>query len=81
MIKHLLDTPYLYFSYSYDITHSLQRLNSMPPEFLQTGLLERADVRFVWNGFLLKTFQKPNLKQYCLPLILGCILFITTTLS
>jgi phosphatidylinositol 4-phosphatase len=72
MMKQLLDTPYLYFSYTYDLTHSLQRLNSMSPEFLQLGLLERADTRFVWNGFLLKSFQKPHFRQYSLPLILGC---------
>jgi SacI homology domain len=72
MMKQLLDTPHLYFSYTYDLTHSLQRLNSMSPEFLQMGLLERADMRFVWNGFLLKPFQKPYFRQYCLPLILGC---------
>lgn len=35
MIRNILDTPYYYFSYTYDISHSLQRLHSMPPEFLQ----------------------------------------------
>lgn len=72
MIKTILDTPYLYFSYSYDITHSLQRLHSMSPDQLGQSLLERADQRFVWNGSLLKSFQKPELREYCLPLLLGC---------
>lgn len=72
MIRSILDTPYLYFSYSYDITHSLQRLHSMSPEFLSMSLLERADSRFVWNGEMLKSFQKPELRQYCLPLLMGC---------
>lgn len=72
MIRSILDTPYLYFSYSYDITHSLQRLHSMSPEFLGMSLLERADSRFVWNGSMLKNFQKPELRRYCLPLVMGC---------
>lgn len=72
MIKTILDTPYLYFSYSYDITHSLQRLHSMSPDQLGQSLLERADQRFVWNGSMLKSFQKPELREYCLPLLLGC---------
>jgi len=72
MVRSILDTPYLYFSYSYDITHTLQRLHSMSPEFLNMSLLERADSRFVWNGNLLKGFQKPELRRYCLPLLMGC---------
>lgn len=72
MIHSMLDTPYLYFSYSYDITHTLQRLHSMSPEFLKLSLLERADSRFVWNGHLLSNFQKPEHRRYCLPLLLGC---------
>lgn len=72
MVRSVLDTPYLYFSYSYDITHTLQRLHSMSPEFLNMSLLERADSRFVWNGEMLKNFQKPELRRYCLPLVLGC---------
>ena len=35
MIESALNTPYLYFSYSYDITHTLQRLHNTTPEFLQ----------------------------------------------
>lgn len=33
MLRTVLDTPFFYFSYTYDLTHSLQRLHSMPPEF------------------------------------------------
>lgn len=74
MIRNVLDMNYYYFSYTYDITHSLQRLQSMNscPLFLRLGLCERADKRFVWNGHLLKDFRKPDLKKYCLPLMMGC---------
>lgn len=77
MIRTILDTPYMYFSYSYDITHTLQRLHSMSPDQLGQSLMERADQRFVWNGSLLKDFQKPELHEYCLPLLLGCRLLKT----
>lgn len=70
MLKQVLDTPHFYFSYTYDITHTIQRLHSMSPAFLGLGLYERADSRFVWNGHLLKNFKKAQ--HYCLPLILGC---------
>jgi phosphatidylinositol 4-phosphatase len=72
MIRAVLDTPYLYFSYSYDLTHTQQRLHSMSPDQLNLSLLERADQRFVWNLHLLKSFQKPEMRQFCLPLVLGC---------
>ena len=35
MIEHVLNTPNLYFSYTYDLTHTLQRLHNTMPEFLQ----------------------------------------------
>lgn len=70
MLRTTLDTPFFYFSYTYDLTHTLQRLHSMPPEFLQMGLLERAEPRFVWNRSLLQGLQQ--LKKYCLPLVHGC---------
>lgn len=72
MIRAMLDTPYLYFSYSYDITHTLQRLHSMSPEFLNMSLFERADSRFVWNAYMLESFQKAELRRFCLPLLMGC---------
>jgi len=73
MLQQVLNTPYLYFSYTYDLTHTLQRLHSMAPEFLQMSLYERADSRFVWNGYLLRIFQRQDMRRYCLPLMMGCM--------
>ena len=40
-------------------------------------LYERADLRFVWNGHLLREFSlQPELHKFCLPLLHGCILII-----
>lgn len=54
MLNAVLATPGLYFSYSYDLTHNLQRLYSMPPEsnFFAKPIHERADARFHWNRAL-----------------------------
>lgn len=35
MISQTLSTPFFYFSYTYDLTHSLQRLSSMNTEFYE----------------------------------------------
>lgn len=73
MIRKTLDTPFFYFSYSYDLTHTLQRLHSCPPDFLKNGLFERADPRFVWNGFILRNFQCYDMNKFTLPLVQGFI--------
>lgn len=73
MIDLVLNTPYFYFSYSYDITQTLQRLHGTSPDFLSQSLLERADQRFVWNYHLLKQFNSPEFKNFALPIIHGFI--------
>lgn len=35
MLTSVLNTPHFYFSYTYDLSHTMQRLNNTPPEFLQ----------------------------------------------
>jgi len=74
MVESVLNTPFLYFSYSYDITHTMQRLHNITPEFLQMPYHERADPRFVWNGHLLRELaNQPELCRFCLPLLHGFI--------
>jgi len=38
MVKNVLDTPHHYFSLNYDLTHSMQRLAFIAPEFRQVSL-------------------------------------------
>lgn len=71
MIELVLSTPYYYFSYSYDITHTIQRLHQIGPDFYQQSLLERADQRFVWNLNILRPFKQNA--RFCLPLLHGFI--------
>lgn len=73
MVEQVLSTPFFYFSYSYDITHSIQRLHDIGPDFWQQSLWERADQRFVWNGYILQPFKNLHLKKFCLPLLHGFI--------
>ncbi|XP_060527296.1 phosphatidylinositol-3-phosphatase SAC1 [Cylas formicarius] len=73
MVENVFSTPSFYFSYSYDLTHSIQRLHDISPEFWQLSLLERADNRFVWNGYLLEQFRASLFKKFSLPIIHGFV--------
>lgn len=55
MVDDVLKTPHLYFSYTYDLTHSLQRLHNTMPEFLQVGkksVFELSDYLQVFDYFI-----------------------------
>lgn len=73
MIEQVLSTPFIYFSYTYDITSSMQRLHGSGPEFLSQSLHERADARFLWNMNLLSDFRNPTFANFMLPLIQGFV--------
>ncbi|XP_038068344.1 phosphatidylinositol-3-phosphatase SAC1-like [Patiria miniata] len=74
MINYVLDTNDCFFSTTYDLTHSLQRLYNTSPEFLQMPLFERADQRFVWNGHLLRELaSQPELGRFILPVMCGFV--------
>lgn len=74
MLQNLLSTPYFYFSYTYDLTHTVQRLYYTAEDFLQMALHERADVRFVWNQHLLRDLTvQPEMSLFCLPIVHGFI--------
>jgi hypothetical protein len=75
MMRQVLGTPAFYFSYSYDLSHSMQRQHLSWPEYVQQSLIERSDPRFVWNRNLLKRLQAPEFHRYAIPLIHGCKYF------
>lgn len=52
MISHILNVDGFYFSTTYDLTHTLQRLANTSPEFQEMSLLER--VRIFLSNFLEK---------------------------
>uniref|UniRef100_A0A1B6FDT6 Phosphatidylinositol-3-phosphatase SAC1 n=1 Tax=Cuerna arida TaxID=1464854 RepID=A0A1B6FDT6_9HEMI len=74
MVESVLATPHFYFSYTYDITHSQQRLHNTSPEFLQMALHHRADPRFLWNAYLLHYFpDSADFSKFLLPIMHGFI--------
>lgn len=82
MIQTVLQMPYFYFSYTYDLTHTMQRLHNTSPEFRQMSLFERADPRFVWNSHLLRDFAaQSELSQFTLPVILGFVSIKTVVIN
>lgn len=74
MVQLVLSTPNFYYSTTYDLSHRLQRLHNTTPDFLQMGLMERADQRFVWNHHLMSDFtNQTELRKFCLPIIHGFV--------
>lgn len=74
MMKSVLSTPHFYFSYTYDLSHTMQRLHNTTPEFLQMPLHDRADPRFVWNSYLMQELtSRPEQNKFCLPIIHGFV--------
>ena len=73
MIELVLRTEAFYFSYTYDITHTFQRLQTSPPDFHSTPFIERADQRFVWNRHLCaQLVNNQATARFALPIIHGC---------
>ncbi|CAF3063626.1 unnamed protein product [Rotaria socialis] len=82
MIELVLRTEAFYFSYSYDITHTFQRLQHPSQEFYSTPFIERADQRFVWNRYLLSPFSaNRTAAQFALPLIHGFVALHTLNIN
>ncbi|XP_004640730.1 phosphatidylinositide phosphatase SAC1 isoform X1 [Octodon degus] len=74
MLSSVLSVDGFYFSTTYDLTHTLQRLANTSPEFQEMSLLERADQRFVWNGHLLRELSaQPEVHRFALPVLHGFI--------
>ncbi|CAH8572858.1 unnamed protein product [Heterobilharzia americana] len=87
-VSSILSTEGFYYSTSYDLSHTLQRLSDTSPEFRTRSIYERADVRFTWNKSLLSEWEsllnsaashKPkqttswNRLDYCVPIIQGYV--------
>jgi hypothetical protein len=61
MVERVLATPGLYFSYTYDLTRSLQQQlvsSSTSPNAQHTPLHRLVDTRFHWNRFLQDHFDQ-----------------------
>lgn len=73
MMELVLRTEAFYFSYTYDISHTFQRLQTSSADFYSTPMIERADQRFVWNRYLLNQLSTNRAAtRFALPIIHGC---------
>ncbi|EYB98614.1 hypothetical protein Y032_0130g1564 [Ancylostoma ceylanicum] len=73
MLQSVLATSGFYFSYSIDLSRSLQWLSENgTPLFKETSMIDRADDRFVWNAFLLSQLRAlKEAARFMLPVIHG----------
>ena len=96
LLKALLKTSPLYFSYSFDITNSFQRQAHADPN---SPLWKRADDRFFWNRFVQSDLidfrgglnsgyghrqssgQQPEVDPYILPVMYGMMEIKNTTIK
>ncbi|KPJ04226.1 Phosphatidylinositide phosphatase SAC1 [Papilio xuthus] len=81
LMRAALETPGIYFSYGYDLTHTMQRLHSVASDFHKMSLASRADARFLWNGHLLKDFAHQQFERFALPVIQGFVAINNVTVN
>lgn len=79
MMRQVLDTPFYYFSYSYDLTNTLQRIAAIESD--GNNIYHHADKRFVWNNGLLEKYYYPELQRYTLPIIHGFVSINNVTIN
>ena len=68
LLHKALSADSFYFSYTYDLSHTLQRLNNVDERFRSLTFIERADERFVWNRYLLSEVRVHEKKKRSLDL-------------
>ncbi|KAI8927060.1 SacI homology domain-containing protein [Entophlyctis helioformis] len=87
MINDLLSSCAFYFSYTYDLTHSLQRQALLGSQ-AALPIWQRADERFFWNKALVtplieltqKDPLRNNLSRFILPVVYGFSTIISTSI-
>lgn len=71
-LNKLLTDRYFFFSYTFDLSNSLQRRNAMSPEQLSQPLYKRFDNRFFWNRSLVDILiSKGEFADWILPILRG----------
>nr|CDS26068.1 phosphatidylinositide phosphatase sac1 [Hymenolepis microstoma] len=85
MLTFMLNMEGMYFSSTYDLTVSQQRLSEFGPEYRHMNLYERAEKQFLWNHYLLEDWSRIlndvaktckisfSIHNYLTPVILGFV--------
>ncbi|KAI9096971.1 SacI homology domain-containing protein [Phlyctochytrium arcticum] len=88
MLDSLLGAQCFYFSYSFDITNTLQRQAEAAEEGGNKAVWEKADERFFWNRFMnrkLMNYSKTNpenhLNNFILPIMCGFIEIVKSNIQ
>ncbi|XP_053678365.1 phosphatidylinositol-3-phosphatase SAC1 [Anopheles nili] len=80
MMRQVLETPFFYFSYGYDLTNSLQR-GKTSGGGENGNFYAKSDKRFVWNEGLLDKIFVIDLQRYVLPIIHGFVSINDVTIN
>ena len=74
MVEDVLKTDSFYFSYTSDLTNSLQAQSSSLTDLSSLSLYERVNPKFTWNNFLLSNLvPRKEMTSFLLPLIHGFV--------
>lgn len=71
----LFETKLFYFSYNYDLTHSIQTLVTSPMEFHQNPLWQRADPNYFWNRHACEELIDAQTHDFIIPVINGYVAY------
>ncbi|PRP89541.1 hypothetical protein PROFUN_00805 [Planoprotostelium fungivorum] len=71
LLSQFLESSNFYFSYNYDVTHTLQRISAFSEEEMREPLWKRVDERFFWNKFICSDLIQNNLHEWILPVMDG----------
>ncbi|XP_024534108.1 phosphoinositide phosphatase SAC6 [Selaginella moellendorffii] len=71
LLKHIEQTPGLYFSYETDLTNNAQRTHLLTNDHENQPLWKQADPQFVWNDHLKDYLLESKAEGFILPVIQG----------
>lgn len=73
LLRDTINSRSFYFSYTYDLTHSLQRISTFPDQHKAQHIVLRADSRFFWNSHLAQDLIRNGAFDPILVLISGFV--------
>ena len=73
MYSEIINTKTLYFSYTYDLTHTLQRISEFSPLLKSQHLVQRAEYRFFWNYSFADELISAKAFEVIVPVISGFV--------
>lgn len=69
----LINSKTFYFSYDYDLTHTLQNIVEFTPDQLKMQMWERCNYNYFWNTYLCEELMEAFAHDWILPVINGYV--------